>query len=231
MVQDIPGWLSENEGKLLAYFAKKADGMVVEIGSFQGKSTVSMARHTKNPIYAIDPHYLHSYGKFSQNTKKYKNIIPVKKTSAQAAKDWRLAIALLHIDGAHEYRFAKQDLKLWLPHLTSDGVVVCHDAFAPYPEVWRAVKEEIFDKKGWGYIGALDSQIFAIKGKPKLNWQRPFIILASNIWHINWLSENLRYFIVNRLLKIFFLNKFMLAEIFGKMRVWNCDEEIFYQSF
>lgn len=211
----IAGWLSKNEGGLLAYFAKRAKGIIVEIGSFQGKSTVAMAKVTKQPIYAIDPHYLRSYRKFLKNTKKYKNIIPVKKTSSQTAKNWGRPISLLHIDGAHEYKFAKEDLQLWLPHLENDGVVVCHDAFAPYPDVWRAVKEEIFDRSGWAYIGVLDSQIFAVKGQPQLNWQRPFIILASNIWHNESLSETLRFFIVNRILKIFFLNRFMLLSILG----------------
>lgn len=206
----VSGWLSKNEGELLAYFAKRAKGIIVEIGSFQGKSTIYMARVSKQKIYAIDPHYLGSYQKFLRNTKKYKNIVPIKKTSEAANKNWRRKTSLLHIDGAHEYKFAKQDLKLWLPYLAADGVVICHDAFAPYPEVFRAVKEEIFDKPGWGYIGALDSQIFAIHGRPQLNWQRPFLVLASDIWHISWLPEGLRFFIANRILKIFFLNKFML---------------------
>lgn len=211
--ESIPGWLSKYEGQLLAYFAKQARGIIVEVGSFQGKSTIFMARVTKQKIHAIDPHYLHSYTKFLANTKKYKNIVPVKKTSEAAAKNWHQEIALLHIDGAHEYKFAKQDLQLWLPHLAANGVVVCHDAFAPFPEVWQAVKEEIINKPGWAYIGALDSQIFATRGRPQLNWQRPFLVLASNIWHVTWLPENLRFFIVNRLLKIFFLNKFMLRAI------------------
>lgn len=217
----IQGWLSPNEGKLLAYFAKRTNGPIIEIGSFQGKSTIFMARVTKNPIYAIDPHYLHSYRKFSQNTKKYKNITPVKKTSAAANKDWKLPIALLHIDGAHGYKFAKEDLRLWLPHLKDNGVIVCHDAFAPYPEVFRAVREGIFQKGNWKYLGALDSQIFAVKGKPENLWQKLniarqkfFLTLASNVWHDKKLPENLRFFIVNRLLKIFFLNKFMVKAIF-----------------
>ncbi len=213
----IKGWLSKNEEKLLAHFAKKADGVIVEIGSFQGKSAVAMAKMTKNPIYAIDPHYLGSYKKFLQNTKKYKNIIPIKKTSAAANKNWSSPISLLHIDGNHEYKFAKQDLQLWLPHLKDDGVVICHDAFCPFPDVFKAVKEEIFNKSGWAYIGVLDSQIFAIRGKEKLNWQRPFIILASTIWHNKNLSEKFRFFIVNRVLKIFFMNKFILQTIFAKM--------------
>lgn len=222
----IPGWLSKNEGKLLAYFAKRTRGPIVEIGSFQGRSTVFMAQATKNSIYAIDPHCLHTYQKFLANTKKYKNIIPIKKTSAEATKNWRQKISLLHIDGAHEYKFAKQDLKLWLPYLADGGVVVCHDAFAPYPEVFRAVREEIFQKGNWKYLGALDSQIFAVKGKPENIWQelnvarqKFFLTLASSIWHQKSLPEGLRFFIINRLLKIFFLNKFMAKAIFDNTSI------------
>ena len=202
----IAGWLTKNEGRLLAYFAKRTKGIIVEIGSYRGKSTICMARATKKKIYAIDPHYLRSYTKLLANTKKYKNIIPIKKTSAAANKNWKLPISLLHIDGAHEYKFVKEDLKLWLPHLTSEGVFICHDAFAPYPEVWQAVKEEIFDRPGWAYIGALDSQIFAIRGKPKLNWQRPFLILASKIWHIKGLFECVLFFLFNCFLIVFFIS-------------------------
>lgn len=208
-------WLSQREGRLLAFFAKKTDGLIVEIGSYLGMSTIFMAKVTKNPIYAIDPHYLKSYKKFLANTKKYKNIIPVKKTSEQANKNWKEKISLLNIDGNHEYKFAKQDLKLWLPHLEDGGVVVCHDAFAPYPEVWQAVYEEIFvknlpvGKAGFGYVGVNDSQIFAVKGG-KRNFQRNFIILASNVWHNEKLPYFLRDFIVKRILKLFYLNKIMI---------------------
>ncbi len=124
-------WLSQREGRLLANLAKNARGPIVEIGSYLGMSTVFMAKTTKNKIYAIDPHFLGSYKKFLANTKKYKNIIPIKKTSEQANKNWHQKISLLHIDGNHEYKFAKQDLNLWLKHLTPNGVVICHDAFAP----------------------------------------------------------------------------------------------------
>jgi hypothetical protein len=207
----IPGWLSKREEKLLAYFAAKTPGLIVEIGSYQGKSTVAMARVTKNKIYAIDPHYLKSYKKFLANTKKYKNIIPIKKTSEKANINWKLPIALLHIDGNHEYEFVKQDIKLWLKHLENNGVVVFHDAFAPYPQVWQAVYEEIF-LKNFGYIGINDSQIFAIKNG-QTNFQKPFIVLASNIWHNEKLPYFLRDFIVKRLLKPFYLNPFLFRGI------------------
>ncbi len=205
-------WLSQREGRLLAFFAKKASGPIVEIGSYLGMSTVFMAKVTKNKIYAIDPHYLKSYKKFIANTKKYKNIIPVKKTSEQANKTWHQEISLLHIDGNHEYKYAKKDLKLWLKYLKPGGVIVCHDAFAPYPEVWQAIKEEIFDKN-FGYVGINDSQIFVMKNNFSFNPQKPFIIIASNIWHVENIPYSIRDFIVKRILKPFYLNKFMVNEI------------------
>lgn len=226
----IPGWLSKNEGKLLQRLAGSLpeNAVVVEVGSFQGKSTTYLAKGLKDgKIYAIDPHLGETligarrlpptYRTFINNTKQYKNIIPIRKTSAEANKNWKLSIDLLHIDALHEYEFVKKDLKMWLPHLKSRGIVICHDAFTSFPEVWMAVKEEILDKKGWGYVGVLDSQFFAIKGRPQLNWQRQFIILASELWHISWMPENLRFFIVNRLLKLFFLNKYMFLGMFDRL--------------
>ena len=204
----------------MAFFARKTDEIIVEIGSYLGMSTVFMAKATNNKIYAIDPHYLKSYKKFLANTKKYKNIIPVRKTSAAANIDWKLPIALLHIDGNHKYKYAKQDLKIWLPFLKKDGVVVCHDAFAPFPEVWQAVKEELFDKN-FGYVGINDSQIFAIKNG-KRNFQRNFIILASEIWHQETIPYPIRDFIVKRILKPFYLNRLML-QFFVQSRLLKKD--------
>jgi hypothetical protein len=89
--------------------------------------------------------------------------------------------------------------------------VVFHDAFAPYPQVWQAVYEEIF-LKNFGYIGINDSQIFAIKNG-EYNFQKPFIVLASNIWHNEKLPYKLRDFVVKRILKPFYLNPLMLSGI------------------
>lgn len=228
----IPGWLSENEGRLLQKLAVKlpTDAVIVEIGSFQGKSTIFLGWGLKSgKIFAIDPHLgvTHSgqkkkqptYTSFLKNIKRFgvnKLVVPIRKTSEAANKRWSKSIDLLHIDGLHEYKFVKQDIKLWLPYLKEGGIVICHDAFCPFPEVFQAVREEIFSKRQWKYLGASDSQIFAVKGKPEnflqgLNVARQkfFLTLASEIWHNNSLPENLRFFLVNRLLKIFFMSKYM----------------------
>ena len=61
IAREIDGWLTLKEGKLLYNLSKKNDnGVIVEIGSWKGKSTIYLAHGSKNgkknKVYAIDPH-------------------------------------------------------------------------------------------------------------------------------------------------------------------------------
>ena len=60
LIQHIDGWLTDEEAKLLYKLAKNCKGVIVEIGSWKGKSTICMAKGSKAgnnvKIYAIDPH-------------------------------------------------------------------------------------------------------------------------------------------------------------------------------
>jgi len=231
----LPGWLSLNEGRLLYDLVKTTprNGEVVEIGSFQGKSTIFIASALKNlnrpAMFSIDPHvgqthvgkkeFSPTFVSFQRNIKNAgisKYVTAIRKTSAAAAKTWKKPIAFLNVDGLHEYKFIKEDLTLWSPFIVDGGVVVCHDAFSPFPDVFCAIKEEIFSTGDYRYVGVNDSQFFAVKGRPRnifeeLNFERSkfFLILASRIWSNNALPKSLRFIIVNRILKIFFMNKFL----------------------
>ena len=57
-IRQIPGWLSDDEGIFLYNSAKKTKkkkGVIVEVGSFKGKSTGFLASAEKR-IYSVDPH-------------------------------------------------------------------------------------------------------------------------------------------------------------------------------
>lgn len=238
-IMSLPGWLSLNEGMLLYGLVKTApkNGEVIEIGSFQGKSTIFIAEAVKEQnrpaMFSIDPHigqthagkkeFSPTFAAFNKNIKEAglsKYVIAIRKTSAAAAKIWKKPIAFINIDGLHEYESVKEDLQLWLPFVVDGGIVICHDAFSPFPDVFRAIKEEILQGENYRYIGVSDSQFFAVKGKPrniweKLNLERSkyFLSLASTIWSKQSLPESLRFLIVNRFLKIFFMNRFLFQNM------------------
>lgn len=48
------GWLSENEAELLWYAVNQEVGPILEVGSYQGRSTVLLAA-TLRRVYAVDP--------------------------------------------------------------------------------------------------------------------------------------------------------------------------------
>jgi predicted O-methyltransferase YrrM len=140
------GWLTEGEGKYLFEAAKRAaGGVILEIGSYEGKSTLFLGngslRGFGKKVYAVDPHdggpdlqkpgqIINTLEAFNTNMKKG-GIDAIVETrvmkSEEAEKDWTQPISLLFIDGAHEYKYAEQDFLLWEKHVIEGGEIAFHD--------------------------------------------------------------------------------------------------------
>src|SRR2546425_13048693 len=62
LASGIDGWLADHEGRLLYELARRCTGrgVIVEIGSWKGRSTIWLASGSKAgaavPVHAIDPH-------------------------------------------------------------------------------------------------------------------------------------------------------------------------------
>ena len=91
-------------------------GVIVEIGSWKGKSTVALARGAakvhREKIYAIDPHkILPEEGYLEDTEADFRNnlskagvenqVVPLVTTSEDAARGWDKPIRMLWIDGDH----------------------------------------------------------------------------------------------------------------------------------
>lgn len=155
----VPGFLSLPEAELLYRLALEVpkDGRIVEVGSYQGRSTIALALGAKEVgamVWSIDHHPAYeegdtSYG-MSDNQAYYANIAhyevgDVVKTlnmpSDQAWITWTEEIDLLWIDGSHAYEDVKRDWYLWAGHA---DVVAMHDtANNYYPGVTKLVAEII----------------------------------------------------------------------------------------
>lgn len=172
-VYDLPGMLTEAEVDCLYQLGQFNDrkGVIVEIGSWKGKSTVALALGAGSlhpeKIYAIDPHrvmpeegYLEdTEAEFLTNLKRAgveKQVIPMIMTSEVAARRWDKPIRLLWIDGDHRYEAAKLDFSLWEPHLVEGGILAMHDTIrkkGPKRVLW----ENVFHSNRFQEIAIIDN--------------------------------------------------------------------------
>jgi len=141
---------------LFLYEEAKKHKTIVEIGSFQGRSTHALCTGTKGVVTAVD-HFEGSaevhdgthgmkgiYEIFKENTKGFDNLSVKKTDSLSGAKDFvDKSIDMVFIDAEHSYEAVKKDIEAWLP---KTKVVLCgHDYCDAWPGVMRAV-DEVFGK-------------------------------------------------------------------------------------
>ncbi|MBU3907033.1 MAG: class I SAM-dependent methyltransferase [Nanoarchaeota archaeon] len=217
--------LTEKEAERLFSLTKNLskNGVIVEIGSYKGGSAIILAKgakkHNKNKVYAIDPHNnpLGSHDKtspdiipkntlpfFIENIKKEGlegEVVPIVKTSEEAAKNWKKPISLLWIDGNHLYEFVKMDFILWEKYLVKGGIIAFHDSWegGGFNGPVKVIEENISNSKRFSDIKIIDRITFAKKirvadfserQKNKLNllsikiripYQRIFIWINKNL--------------------------------------------------
>jgi predicted O-methyltransferase YrrM len=177
----MDGWLAEGEGLLLYNLAKKCSkGVIVEIGSWKGKSTIWLASGSKKGknarVYAIDPHigspeHQKMFGKvwtFEEFKKNIKRagvddiIVPMVKKSEDAAKNFSKPVGLAFIDGDHEYDMVKLDYDLWFPKLVEGGVMAFHDTILR-PGPAKIVEEKLCKSSRFKDIGFIGSITYGTK--------------------------------------------------------------------
>jgi len=147
-VDRIHGYLADEEGELLYNLAQNCTGkgVIVEIGSWKGRSTIWLAKGSKGgsrvKVYAIDPHTgssehrksadarIWTFEEFKRNIKNAEVddvVVSIVKTSEETAKDFDKPVELIFIDGAHEYDLVKLDFDLWFPKVIDGGIMAFHD--------------------------------------------------------------------------------------------------------
>lgn len=146
----VSGLHTKKEKRLLYNLARRGHfGLIVEIGSFEGYSTIILGKaiaDLSGEVVAVDPHtgilnetdeeasaFLHdTWPLFNENIQKAgisRVVRPLRLTSEEAVVNWKDPIRLLFIDGSHRYEDVKKDFLLWRDHLVRGGVVVFHDCW------------------------------------------------------------------------------------------------------
>ena len=182
IVKNVDGWLTNSEGELLYRLAKKCTGrgVIVEIGSWKGKSTIWLAKGSQSgkqvPVYAIDPHTgskehqrrgskVWTFDEFRHNIEsaQVKQFVkPLVMESVKAAKLVKEPVELVFIDGAHDYASVKADFKAWYPKLVSGGIIAFHDSIT-WKGVRQLMEESVFESEHFRDIGLVASITYAQK--------------------------------------------------------------------
>jgi hypothetical protein len=140
--REIGGWLTEAQARTLWNEARgvPAGGLIVEIGSHQGRSTVVLAAAAPQArVVAIDPFVGGAmFGGLATRDRFQANLTQASLTgqvelrqakSTQLRPSWNEPIGFLYIDGKHDYWTLSDDLR-WSEFLP-DGARVCiHDAYS-----------------------------------------------------------------------------------------------------
>jgi len=174
----VPGYLLEDEARLLGTIAActPAEGAIVEIGSFKGKSTVMLAKVAEHyglgRIVAIDPHNspelldleadpeASTYQEFLDNIEAAgvaEQVEVHRAYSKDVSNGWNRPIRFLWIDGDHSYDGAKTDFDGFFPHVVARGVVALHDALNEYSGPIRVFVEDMLRSGQFGAAGFVHS--------------------------------------------------------------------------
>jgi predicted O-methyltransferase YrrM len=170
-IEKVPGMITPQAGKRLFELAasQTLSGDIVEIGSWQGKSTLYLAHSlVVNPtgkLYAID-HFKGNPGKealyqaqqkdlsdlksiFESNMRRFnvdKKITLLNMPSSQASRTLtkkKIQIRLLFIDGCHEYAGVKQDFVQFYDLILPGGIIVFDDFSHNFAGVLAYIDEAI----------------------------------------------------------------------------------------
>jgi predicted O-methyltransferase YrrM len=181
-MESVEGYLAPNEIRFLALMAAcpTADGEILEIGSFKGKSTIILAKSAAlagdGIVNAVDPMtapsetdpslrgQASSLDDFKRNIGEHgvEDRVRFHQTfSHELAKTWDRPLRLLWIDGDHTYAGTKLDFDGFAPHLVDKAIVAVHDVLHEFEGGARVVLERMLRSPNFGACGFCGSIAWA----------------------------------------------------------------------
>ena len=213
VVDGIPGWFSSDEAAYMGNLARgiPANKAIVEIGSYCGRSTASLAFGSSMGfgalVHSVDPHLglvaVHdksTLGEFLKNLRDrdlYRYVVMHKGFSTEVARTWRNKnIDILFIDADHGYESVKSDFESWNEHISSGALVIFHD----YPQAGpnRLIREILEDRHSYHPIAFFDT-LFVFEFEPSRedydfelrNLFIDYVMLCGRAY-ANWLESEQR---------------------------------------
>ncbi len=210
VLDGIEGWFSPEQ---VARVSERAaaipvGGRIVEIGSFRGRSMVAIALSAPEgaEIVAIDPHAGSDRGPqeiegfadeaardsevFLANLEQAgvrDRVTYVRKFSHDSLDDVASPIDMLHIDGAHRFAPARDDIRRWGAKVAPGGSMLIHDSFSSVG-VTAAITAQLMFSGGWRYAGR--SRSLAEYRKDPVRGAARASNLARQLAQVPWFARN-----------------------------------------
>lgn len=167
--RSINGWMSDIELEWLARTSRFCD-VIVEFGSYLGRSTRAICDNTKAIVFAVDTwsdEYYNkndkrinilvsdSYEQFNKNLSDHieSNQLKPLRCKSQEFPDYGRIVNFVFIDADHRYEHVKADIELAERLIADGGIIAGHDyGFDNWPGVKQAVDEIYPEAKKVGSI-------------------------------------------------------------------------------
>ena len=209
-VASVAGWMTEDQGRVLYEAAERcpAPGRIVEIGSFQGRSTIVLAMGAADgvEVVAIDPHAGTDRGpreidgytseadddhrRFDENLTRAgvrDRVTHLRCFSGEALAEVEGPVDVLYIDGAHRYRPALADIRRWGARVADGGTMLIHDSFSSIG-VTGAIVTTLMASARFEYVGR--SRSLAIYRVTELAPRRRPANAARQAAQLPWFVKN-----------------------------------------
>lgn len=178
LATQLEGHLTPREARFLSLLGAvpTADGDVLEIGSFKGKSTILLAKSAAfagaGRVAAVDPLILPSVtdpsdadpatlpSLFRENLRRHgvESLVDFHQTtSGVLGATWNRPLRLLWIDGDHTWSGALSDFEAFAPFLRPGGIVAIHDVLNRFEGPLRVICERILSSDRFGACGLVGS--------------------------------------------------------------------------
>jgi predicted O-methyltransferase YrrM len=171
----VEGWLSREQAQRLWDAARRVEpgGLIVEIGSFRGRSAIVMASTLAEDarLVAIDPHAGGDRGPqeiaaeaergeadhqaFVTNLRAAgveSHVEHVRSMSSDAQDAVAGQIDVLYVDGAHRFGPARDDIVEWGARVRDGGTMLVHDSFSSIGVTLATLSAITFGSR-WRYVG------------------------------------------------------------------------------
>jgi len=139
-INAVEGWLPLDEAELLFTKASSLpdNAVIVEAGSYKGRSTVAMGyacRGTNRHIYSVDlwnPYPIEDWRKNVEKNRLLEYVTPFQGNSHDVLKQWNQltggkVIDFIFIDASHEYADVLLDFELSFPLVKPGSWIAFHD--------------------------------------------------------------------------------------------------------